>query len=63
MAQRQGLKEGLLLRQAERNKRTLNDAPNFNRMLEPVLMTIMGLILGYLVVAMYLPIFQLGALM
>jgi type IV pilus assembly protein PilC len=63
MAQRQGLKEGLLLRQAERNKRILNDAPNFNRMLEPVLMTIMGLILGYLVVAMYLPIFQLGALM
>ena len=32
-------------------------------MMEPVIMVILGLLIGGLVVAMYLPIFKLGALM
>ncbi|MES9852101.1 MAG: type II secretion system F family protein [Candidatus Thiodiazotropha sp. L084R] len=63
MFEKRGLKEGLFLRQATRNKQKLSNAPNLNRTLEPVLMMIMGLLIGYLVVAMYLPVFQLGALM
>jgi protein transport protein HofC len=62
IAERQGINEGLMQRQANRNKQILNNAPNLNRVLEPTLMLILGLFIGYLVVAMYLPIFQLGAL-
>ncbi len=35
-------------------------ADNFTQMLEPILMLIIGTIVGTLVIAMYLPIFQLG---
>jgi type II secretory pathway component PulF len=63
IAERQGLNKALMQRQANRNKRLLDDTPNLNRVLEPTLMAIIGLFIGYLVVAMYLPIFQLGALM
>jgi type IV pilus assembly protein PilC len=62
ITERQGINEGLMLRQANRNKQMLNNGPNLNRVLEPTLMLILGLFIGYLVVAMYLPIFQLGAL-
>lgn len=33
---------------------------NFSQLLEPVLMAILGIVVGGLVIAMYLPIFQLG---
>jgi type IV pilus assembly protein PilC len=62
IAERQESNTGLMLRQAQRNKQILIDTPKLNRVLEPALMVIIGLFIGYLVVAMYLPIFQLGAL-
>ncbi|MEW8624484.1 MAG: type II secretion system F family protein [Candidatus Thiodiazotropha sp.] len=63
ITERKGLTEGLLIRQADYNKRKLNNAPNLNRVLEPILIALLGLFIGYLVVAMYLPIFQVGAVM
>lgn len=38
-------------------------ADNTTQMLEPILILIVGIIVGTLVVAMYLPIFQLGNIM
>ncbi|CEG60824.1 type II secretion system F family protein [Legionella micdadei] len=40
-----------------------NAVDRLNHLLEPVIMTILGLIVGILVTAMYLPIFKLGAVM
>ncbi|HWP23637.1 MAG TPA: type II secretion system F family protein, partial [Candidatus Binatia bacterium] len=35
---------------------------NLTAMMEPLIMVILGVILGGLVIAMYLPIFQMGSL-
>ncbi|MCP4042396.1 MAG: hypothetical protein GY731_10650, partial [Gammaproteobacteria bacterium] len=61
VAERQGLVESLFLHVAKRNRRKLADAPNIEKVLEPLFMTLMGIIIGILVIAMYLPIFRLGA--
>ncbi len=38
-------------------------ADSLTQMLEPILMLVVGTIVGVLVIAMYLPIFQLGNIM
>ncbi|EEP93752.1 Protein transport protein HofC [Yersinia aldovae ATCC 35236] len=41
-------------------QQTQDLADNLTQMLEPLLMLVIGSIVGVLVIAMYLPIFQLG---
>lgn len=41
-------------------KHTQELAENFTQMIEPILMLVVGVIVGILIIAMYLPIFQLS---
>lgn len=63
IAEESGTLEATLLKIAtlyeEETERAIR---TFNRLLEPMLMSILGLLIGGLVIAMYLPIFQLGNL-
>lgn len=50
----------LLADLARRSKDQLADPSNLTKSLEPIVMVILGVIVGFIVVAMYLPIFALG---
>jgi len=39
-----------------------NSVANLTALMEPVIMIVLGIVLGGLVISMYLPIFQLGSL-
>jgi type IV pilus assembly protein PilC len=55
--------EGMLRKVAELYEEEVDDAVNnLTAMMEPAIMVVLGVILGGLVVAMYLPIFQMGSL-
>ncbi|MCG6118816.1 MAG: type II secretion system F family protein [Aquimonas sp.] len=57
-----GALDTMLFKIAEFYEREVNDAvDNLSTMLEPLVMVIIGVIVGSLVIAMYLPIFKLGA--
>lgn len=55
--------DGMLRKVAELYEEEVDDAvSNLTAMMEPAIMVVLGVILGGLVVAMYLPIFQMGSL-
>jgi type IV pilus assembly protein PilC len=55
--------DGMLKKVAELYEEEVDDAvANLTAMMEPMIMVVLGVILGGLVIAMYLPIFQLGSL-
>ena len=55
--------DGMLRKVAELYEEEVDDAvANLTALMEPVIMVVLGVILGGLVISMYLPIFQLGSL-
>ena len=55
--------DGMLKKVAELYEEEVDDAVNnLTAMMEPAIMVVLGVVLGVLVVAMYLPIFQMGSL-
>jgi type IV pilus assembly protein PilC len=55
--------DGMLKKVAELYEEEVDDAvANLTAMMEPMIMVVLGVILGGLVIAMYLPIFQMGSL-
>jgi type IV pilus assembly protein PilC len=55
--------DGMLKKVAELYEEEVDDAVNnLTAMMEPAIMVVLGVVLGGLVVAMYLPIFQMGSL-
>ena len=53
----------MLKKVAELYEEEVDDAvANLTAMMEPMIMVVLGVILGGLVIAMYLPIFQMGSL-
>jgi type IV pilus assembly protein PilC len=55
--------DGMLKKVAELYEEEVDDAvANLTAMMEPMIMVILGVVLGGLVIAMYLPIFQMGSL-
>ena len=55
--------DGMLKKVAELYEEEVDDAVNnLTAMMEPAIMVVLGVILGGLVIAMYLPIFQMGSL-
>ncbi len=53
--------DGMLDKVAEFHEREVDDAvSNMTALLEPIIMVVLGGIVGLLVIAMYLPVFQLG---
>jgi type IV pilus assembly protein PilC len=55
--------DGMLKKVAELYEEEVDDAVNnLTSMMEPMIMVVLGVILGGLVIAMYLPIFQMGSL-
>jgi type IV pilus assembly protein PilC len=55
--------DGMLKKVAELYEEEVDDAvANLTALMEPMIMVVLGVILGGLVIAMYLPIFQLGSL-
>jgi len=47
---------------ADHYERRINEwVGKLNSLLEPLIMMVLGLVVGGLIIAMYLPIFQLGA--
>jgi type IV pilus assembly protein PilC len=53
----------MLKKVAELYEEEVDDAVNnLTAMMEPMIMVVLGVILGGLVIAMYLPIFQMGSL-
>jgi type IV pilus assembly protein PilC len=55
--------DGMLRKVAELYEEEVDDAvTNLTAMMEPMIMVVLGVVLGGLVIAMYLPIFQLGSL-
>ena len=59
-----GSLDELLLKLAHlHNERANSLADTLSQTIEPVLMAVMGVVVGGLVIAMYLPIFQLGSVM
>lgn len=58
-----GTLEKMLQKSAEIYEKAVDNAvENLSSLLEPVIMVILGLLIGGLVIAMYLPIFKLGSL-
>jgi type IV pilus assembly protein PilC len=63
VGEQSGRLELMLLRCSEHLESDLSDLVNrFQQMLEPALILVIGVIVGTLVLAMYLPIFQMGGL-
>lgn len=55
--------DAMLKKVAELYEEEVDDAVNnLTAMMEPMIMVVLGVVLGGLVVAMYLPIFQMGSL-
>lgn len=55
--------DGMLKKVAELYEEEVDDAVNnLTSMMEPLIMVVLGVVLGGLVIAMYLPIFQMGSL-
>ena len=55
--------DGMLRKVAELYEEEVDDAvANLTAMMEPLIMVVLGVILGGLVISMYLPIFQMGSL-
>jgi len=55
--------DNMLKKVAELYEEEVDDAVNnLTSMMEPLIMVVLGVILGGLVIAMYLPIFQMGSL-
>ena len=53
----------MLKKVAELYEEEVDDAvANLTAMMEPMIMIVLGVVLGGLVIAMYLPIFQMGSL-
>ena len=53
----------MLKKVADLYEEEVDDAvANLTAMMEPMIMVVLGVVLGGLVVAMYLPIFQMGSL-
>jgi type IV pilus assembly protein PilC len=53
----------MLKKVAELYEEEVDDAVNnLTAMMEPMIMIVLGVVLGGLVIAMYLPIFQMGSL-
>jgi len=58
-----GKKNNMLKKVAELYEEEVDDAVNnLTAMMEPMIMVVLGVVLGGLVIAMYLPIFQMGSL-
>ena len=56
-----GAMDDMLRKVAEIYEREVNDRVSMlSSLLEPLMMVVLGLIIGGMVIAMYLPIFQLG---
>ncbi|GBU11882.1 assembly protein in type IV pilin biogenesis transmembrane protein [Enterobacterales bacterium] len=59
-----GSLDDILLKLAKWHNQQANElADTMSQSIEPILMVVMGILVGGLVIAMYLPIFQLGAVM
>ncbi len=57
-----GTLEKMLLKSAEFEEATIHHfITTFSQLMEPLIMTILGVLIGSLVIAMYLPIFKLGS--
>jgi len=57
-----GALDSMLEKVAEHFEAEVDDAvDNLTSLMEPMIMSILGVLVGGLIVAMYLPIFQLGA--
>jgi len=55
--------DGMLRKVSELYEEEVDDAVNnLTAMMEPAIMVVLGVVLGGLVVAMYLPIFKMGSL-
>ena len=55
--------DSMLKKVAELYEEEVDDAVNnLTAMMEPMIMVVLGVVLGGLVIAMYLPIFQMGSL-
>jgi type IV pilus assembly protein PilC len=55
--------DNMLKKVSELYEEEVDDAVNnLTAMMEPLIMVVLGVILGGLVIAMYLPIFQMGSL-
>jgi type IV pilus assembly protein PilC len=55
--------DAMLKKVAELYEEEVDDAVNnLTAMMEPMIMVVLGVVLGGLVIAMYLPIFQMGSL-
>ena len=54
--------EGMLNKAAEFYEREVREAvDNMSKLIEPIMITVLGGIVGTLVIAMYLPIFMMGS--
>ncbi len=61
MGEASGRLQAMLLHLAKQQRESLEDAmKTFSGLFEPCLMALLGLWVGGLIVALYLPIFQLG---
>jgi protein transport protein HofC len=59
-----GSLDDILLKLAHWHNQNANQlAETMSQSIEPILMVVMGIVVGGLVIAMYLPIFQLGSVM
>ena len=56
-----GCAESALAAEAQRRPTVTVDLDNLSSLLEPMIMAILGILVGGLVVAMYLPIFKMGS--
>jgi len=57
-----GALDAMLARIADLNEREVDDAVTaLTSLMEPVIMAVLGVVIGGLVVAMYLPVFRMGA--
>jgi type IV pilus assembly protein PilC len=57
-----GALDAMLARIADLNEREVDDAVTaLTSLMEPVIMAVLGVVIGGLVVALYLPVFRMGA--
>jgi type IV pilus assembly protein PilC len=57
-----GALDAMLAKIAELNEREVDEAVTaLTSLMEPVIMAVLGVVIGGLVVAMYLPVFRMGA--
>lgn len=57
-----GTLDAMLIKIAELNEREVDDTVTaLTSLMEPAIMTVLGLVIGGLVIALYLPVFRMGS--